>query len=90
MDDCNDFSLRIGNQRSVEEIPGVEIKNGLLKLVELQTLLSVDDLYHSFCYLIGYRKVSHDMSVRLDTYLTELIDEGKLSVDSEKNVCVKK
>lgn len=90
MDDCNDFSLRIGNQRSVEEIPGVEIKNGLLKLVELQTLLSVDDLYHSFCYLIGYRKVSHDMSVRLDTYLTELIDEGKISVDSEKNVCVKK
>ncbi|MCI5670302.1 MAG: hypothetical protein MR335_04895, partial [Bacilli bacterium] len=69
---------------------GVEIKNGLLKLVELQTLLSVDDLYHSFCYLIGYRKVSHDMSVRLDTYLTELIDEGKISVDSEKNVCVKK
>lgn len=81
--DCKSFSLRIGDKRGLANIPGIEIENGLLRIVSLEGSLLGEDLIRDFCLLLGYKKISPTMSSILRGHLAVLRKQGLLVAEEE-------
>ena len=81
--DCKSFSLRIGDKRGLANIPGIEIENGLLRIVSLEGSLLGEDLIRDFRLLLGYKKISPTMSSILRGHLAVLRKQGLLVAEEE-------
>lgn len=81
--DCKSFSLRIGDRRGLSNIPGIEIENGLLRIVGLEGSLLREDLIRDFCLLLGYKKISASMSSILSGHVAVLEKQGLLQKGEE-------
>lgn len=90
MEGMGGFTLRLGGDRDFEDIPGPEIKDGLLKIVGLSVSISHDDLIRAFLSLFGYHKLSNDTSTKIGWYVRKLLEEGKIRMDQNQRISLGK
>ncbi|MDD7036469.1 MAG: hypothetical protein PUI77_01035, partial [Mollicutes bacterium] len=84
--DNQEVKLRINSTRSLDQIPDIEIRNGLIALVKREYLISYDELPKLFLKTIGYKSCPKQSCDDVAYFINQLLDEGKLLKDSNDNI----
>ncbi len=86
--DDKEVKLRINSNRSLNQIPDIEIQNGLIDLVKREYLISYDELPKLFLKTIGYKSCPKQSCDDVAYFINQLLEEGKLVKDSNNNIRV--
>lgn len=86
--DDKDIKLRINSSRTLEEIPDIELKSGLLQLVKNEYIIAVDGLAKLLLKTIGYKSCPKQSCDEVTFLINQLIIDGKLTKDQFGNVSI--
>ena len=77
------INLRIDSDRTIDEIPQEELKDGIIKILNKSISMPRKDCYKALIEILGYSKLTESSKKRLDDSVIFLQLDGKIIVNND-------
>ncbi|MFA6830230.1 MAG: hypothetical protein WCR67_05980 [Bacilli bacterium] len=80
--------MRLGGDRKVDEVPLLELQNGIIKIVEIEGRIDKNGLSHELLCLFDMSKLSDSMSSYIEAAIKEMLERQTLKEESDGSLCL--
>ncbi|MFA6861623.1 MAG: hypothetical protein WCR56_04510, partial [Bacilli bacterium] len=85
---CYQNLLRLGGDRKVDDVPHMELQNGIIKIVEIEGRIDKNGLSRELLCLFDMSKLSDSMSSYIEAAIKKMLEKQTLKEESDGSLCL--